>query len=145
MFCAQKSSHLVKISGSNWKAFGDFISKAGESIWLGQGASDTKTRPSGKSFGSLEERRKRYLGSWLLNLILAKKSSWLQGENVDRRDVWRYGEKHGFNLESSRLRRLSKIISLNFCGVFISLACLPFGPKINPRSGTEGRFKLDRK
>ncbi len=67
----QKSSHLVKISGGNWKAFGDFISKAGESIWLGQGL---LTQKHAHPVNLLAHWKKGEKIPWLLvlNLILAK-------------------------------------------------------------------------
>ncbi len=125
----QKSSHLVKISGGKWKTFGDFISKAGESIWLGQGL---LTQKHAHPVNLLAHWKKGEKIPWLLATNFDSRKATLRGYKVRMWIEEMFGDmkKHGFNLESSRLRSFQKLSRLTFAVVLLYLWLVAFGSKI---------------
>jgi hypothetical protein len=125
----QKSSHLVKIPHRRWQAFGDLISKAGQSIWLGKGLLTEKHAHSVNLFAHWA------IGEddpWLLATNLADQRITLKSYRIRMWIEEMFGDLkgHGFDLESTRLQHFGKLSRLTFAVVLLYFWLVAFGSKI---------------
>ena len=115
----QKTDTLVLAQGSNhWKAFGSFVQKAGQSVWL-ENACYTGA--------------KKYRVNLLVYWKVGEKEPWCLATNLPdsksalryyKRRVWieeMFGDmkKHGFDLESSMLRSFLRLSRLTLAVAFL--------------------------
>jgi hypothetical protein len=126
----QKGSHLVRENDqSPWVALGSFLTKAGESLWLGQ-----------RQLTQLHAYSTHVLAHWKLG----EKEPWLLATNLPslrealrayERRMWieeMFGDLkyNGFDLESTHLRSVIKLHRLTFAVVLLFLELLTSGSKI---------------
>jgi hypothetical protein len=126
----QKSSHLVKIADRKWKAFGDLITKAGQSVWLGKGLLTEKHAHSVNLFahwGIGED------DPWLLATNLTTRIATLKSYRVRMWIEEMFGDLkgHGFDLESTRLQHFGKLSRLTFAVVLLYFWLVAFGANIS--------------
>ena len=123
----QKTDTLVLANGdSEWKAFGEFIKKAGQKKWL-ENACFTQS--------------KKYRVNLLTYWKVGEKESWCLATNLPdsksalayyKRRVWieeMFGDmkKHGFDLESSMLRSFLRLSRLTLAVAFLYLWMISTG------------------
>jgi hypothetical protein len=126
----QKGSHLVRENDqSPWVSLGSWLTKAGQSLWLGQ-------------------RQLTQLHAYSVNVVahwkIGEKEPWLLATNLpsprealkayDRR-MWieeMFGDlkDNGFDLESTHLRSVFKLHRLTFAVVLLFLELVASGSKI---------------
>ena len=125
----QKSSHLVQLADGKWKSFGDFIQKAGESIWLGK---DLLTQKHAHSVNLLAHWKKGEDIPWLLATNLKTRRATIKGYKVRMWIEEMFGDMkgHGFNLENTRLRDFRKLSRLTFAVALLCFWLIAFGSKI---------------
>jgi len=126
----QKGSHLVRENDqSPWVALGSFLSKAGESLWLGH-----------RQLTQLHAYSVNVLAHWKLG----EKEPWLLATNLPtlrealrayERRMWieeMFGDlkSNGFDLESTHLRSVFKLHRLTFVVVLLFLELVTSGSKI---------------
>lgn len=125
----QKSSHRVKLADGDWQAFGDLISQAGQSIWVGK--------------GRLTEKH-AYGVNLLAHWAMGEDDPWLLATNLDTRRatlrayqtrMWieeMFGDLkgHGFDLESTRLLHFQKLSRLTLAVVLLYYWLVSFGVKM---------------
>jgi hypothetical protein len=126
----QKSSHLVRENEqSPWMALGSFLSKAGQSLWLGQ-----------RQLTQLHAYSVNVLAHWKLG----EKEPWLLATNLPslRQALKAYEYRmwieemfgdlkyNGFDLESTHLHSVFKLHRLTFVVVLLFLELLTSGSKI---------------
>lgn len=123
----QKTDTLVLPKGEfRWKAFGDFIEKAGQRVWL-EDACYTQS--------------KKYTVNLLVYWKIGEKEPWCLASNLPdsksvlsyyKRRVWieeMFGDmkKHGFDLESSMLRSFLRLSRLTLAVSFLYLWLISTG------------------
>ena len=125
----QKSNHLVQLASGDWKAFGDFIQKAGESLWLGKGL---LTQKHACPANLLAHWRKGEDIPWLLATNLNTRKETIRGYKVRMWIEEMFGDMkgHGFDLESTRLRDFRKLSRLTFIVALLYVWLIAFGSKI---------------
>ena len=125
----QKSSHLVKLDDGKWKAFGDFVQKAGESIWLGKGL---LTKKHAYPVNLLAHWKQGEELPWLLATNLTTRRATIKGYKVRMWIEEMFGDMkgHGFDLESTRLRSFQKLSRLTLAVVLLYFWLIAFGSKI---------------
>jgi hypothetical protein len=125
----QTSSHLVQLDDGKWKAFGDFVQKAGESIWLGKGL---LTKKHAYPTHLLAHWKQGEELPWLLATNLTTRRATIKGYKVRMWIEEMFGDmkKHGFDLESTRLRSFQKLSRLTFAVVLLYFWLIAFGSKI---------------
>ncbi len=125
----QKSSHLVQLADREWKSFGDFIQKAGESNWLGKGL---LTQKHAHSVNLLAHWKKGENIPWLLATNLETRRATIQGYKVRMWIEEMFGDMkgHGFDLEKTRLRNFRKLSRLTFAVALLYLWLIAFGSRI---------------
>lgn len=125
----QKSSHLVQLADGKWKAFGDFVQKAGESIWLGKGL---LTQKHAHSVNLLAHWKKGEDIPWLLATNLKTRRATIKGYKARMWIEEMFGDMkgHGFNLENTRLRDFRKLSRLTFAVALLYFWLIAFGSKI---------------
>lgn len=115
----QKTDTLVLAQGSNhWQAFGSFVQKAGQSVWL-ENACYTQSQQyhvNLLTYWKIGEKE-----PWCLATNLSDKKSAL---SYYKRRVWieeMFGDmkKHGFDLESSMLRSFLRLSRLTLAVAFL--------------------------
>jgi len=126
----QKGSHLVrKNDQSSWASLGSLLTKAGQSLWLGQ-----------RQLTQLHAYSVNVLAYWKLG----EKEPWLLATNLPslrealrayERRMWieeMFGDlkKNGFDLESTHLRSVFKLHRLTFAVVLLFLELFASGSKI---------------
>ncbi len=126
----QKGSHLVRENDqSPWVSLRSCVSKAGESLWLGQ-----------KQLTQLHAYSVNVLAHWKIG----EKEPWLLATNLPslrlalrsyERRMWieeMFGDfkYNGFDLESTHLRSVFKLHRLTFAVVLLFLELLTSGSKI---------------
>lgn len=126
----QKGSHLVRENEqSPWLALGSLLSKAGQSLWLGQ-----------QQLTQLHAYAVNVLAHWKIG----EKEPWLLATNLPSlRQALRAYEKrmwieemfgdlkdNGFDLESTHLRSVFKLHRLTFAVVLLFLELVTSGSKI---------------
>jgi hypothetical protein len=126
----QKGSHLVRENEqSSWVSLGSLLTKAGQSLWLGQ-------------------RQLTHLHAYSVNVLahwkLGEKEPWLLATNLPslrealkayERRMWieeMFGDLklNGFDLESTHLRSVFKLHRLTFAVVLLFLELVASGSKI---------------
>jgi len=126
----QKGSHLVRENDqSPWLALGDFLSKAGQSLWLGQ-----------RQLTQLHAYTVNVLAHWKIGekepwLLATNLPSLREALNAYQRRMWieeMFGDlkDNGFDLESTHLRSVFKLHRLTFVVVLLFLELLSSGSKI---------------
>jgi hypothetical protein len=125
----QKSSHLVKMPNRKWKAFGDLINKAGQSIWLGQGLLTEKHAHSANLFAHWDIGEN---DPWLLVTNLTSRNATLKAYRIRMWIEEMFGDLkgHGFDLESTRLQHFRKLSRLTFAVVLLYFWLVAFGARI---------------
>lgn len=123
----QKTDTLVLPKGeSEWKAFGEFVKKPGQKVWL-ENASFTQS--------------KKYTVNLLAYWKIGEKEPWCLATNLPdsksalayyKRRVWieeMFGDmkKHGFDLESSMLRSFLRLSRLTLAVAFLYLWMIATG------------------
>ena len=123
----QKTDTLVLAKGeTKWKAFGSFIEKARQKVWL-ENASYTES--------------KKYTVNLLAYWKIGEKEPWCLATNLPdsksalgyyKRRVWieeMFGDmkKHGFDLESSMLRSFLRLSRLTLAVAFLYLWMISIG------------------
>ena len=123
----QKTDTCVRSKGqSDWKSFGSFIQKAGQSCWLEE-ASFTLS--------------KQYVVNLLVYWKVGEKEPWCLATNLPdkqtalhfyKRRVWieeMFGDmkKHGFDLEASMLRSFLRLSRLTLAVAFLYLWLISVG------------------
>ena len=126
----QKGSHLVRENDpSPWMALGSFLTKAGQSLWLGQ-----------RQLTQLHAYSVNVLAHWKMG----EKEPWLLATNLPslrealkayERRMWieeMFGDlkDNGFDLESTHLRSVFKLHRLTFVVALLFLELLASGSKI---------------
>lgn len=126
----QKGSHLVRENDqAPWLALDSFLSRAGQSLWLGQ-----------RQLTQLHAYSVNVLAHWKLG----EKEPWLLATNLPTlRDALRAYERrmwieemfgdlkdNGFDLESTHLRSVFKLHRLTFVVVLLFLELVTSGSKI---------------
>ncbi len=123
----QKTDSLVFAQGaSQWKAFGDFVQKAGQSVWL-ENACYTQSKKHTVNllvYWKVGEKE-----PWCLATNLPDKKS---GLSYYKRRVWieeMFGDmkRHGFDLESSMLRSFLRLSRLTLAVAFLYLWLISTG------------------
>jgi hypothetical protein len=126
----QKGSHLVRENDqSSWVALGSLLTKAGESLWLGQ-------------------RQLTHLHAYSVNVLahwkIGEKEPWLLATNLPslqaalkayERRMWieeLFGDlkDNGFDLESTHLRSVFKLHRLTFAVVLLFLELVASGSRV---------------
>ena len=88
MSCVRKPVHMSAWSATEWKDFGSYIPKAGQSVWLGKGClTEKKIHFSNRS--STGNSAKKNPGVWQPTCPTGKCPCRLMLANVDRRNVRR--------------------------------------------------------
>ncbi|MFC1878586.1 IS4 family transposase, partial [Chloroflexota bacterium] len=125
----QKSSHLVKLTGHDWKAFGDHIDKAGQSLWLGKGL---LTQKHAHSVNLLAHWKIGEDDPWLLATNLETCPATIKAYRLRMWIEEMFGDLkgHGFDLESTRLQNFLKLSRLTFAVVLLYLWLIAFGSQI---------------
>lgn len=125
----QKSSHLVQLADGKWKAFGDFVQKAGQSNWLGEGL---LTKEHAHSVNLLAHWKKGEDIPWLLATNLETRKATLKAYKVRMWIEEMFGDMkgHGFDLESTRLRDFRKLSRLTFAVALLYFWLVAFGSQI---------------
>jgi len=125
----QKSSHLVKIADRQWRAFGDMIHKAGQSIWFGKGLLTEKHAQPVNLFAHWEIGED---APWLLTTNLTTQIATLKAYRIRMWIEEMFGDLkgHGFDLESTRLQHFIKLSRLTFAVVLLYFWLVAFGAKI---------------
>ena len=123
----QKTDSLVLAKGEDpWKAFGDFVEKAGQRIWLEE---------------ACYTQSKKYTVNLLAYWKVGEKEPWCLATNLPdsksvlsyyKRRVWieeMFGDmkKHGFDLESSMLRSFLRLSRLTLAVAFLYLWLISTG------------------
>ena len=123
----QKTDSLVLEKGEDqWKAFGDFVEKAGQRIWLEE---------------ACYTQSKKYTVNLLAYWKVGEKEPWCLATNLPdskivlsyyKRRVWieeMFGDmkKHGFDLESSMLRSFLRLSRLTLAVAFLYLWLIATG------------------
>ena len=123
----QKTDSLVLAKGEDpWKAFGDFVEKAGQRIWLEE---------------ACYTQSKKYTVNLLAYWKVGEKEPWCLATNLPdsksvlsyyKRRVWieeMFGDmkKHGFDLESSMLRSFLRLSRLTLAVAFLYLWLIATG------------------
>jgi len=123
----QKTDTLVLVKGeSEWRAFGSFIEKTGQKVWL-ENACYTES--------------KKYTVNLLVYWKVGEKEPWCLATNLPdgksalkyyKRRVWieeMFGDmkKHGFDLESSMLRSFLRLSKLTLAVAFLYLWIISTG------------------
>jgi hypothetical protein len=126
----QKGSHLVRENDqSPWISLGSLLSKAGQSLWLGQ-----------RQLTQLHAYSVNVLAHWKIG----EKEPWLLATNLPslrqalkayERRMWieeMFGDlkDNGFDLESTHLRSVFKLHRLTFAVVLLFLELVTSGSKI---------------
>ncbi len=126
----QKGSHLVRENDqSPWIALGSFLTRAGQSLWLGQ-----------RQLTQLHAYAVNVLAHWKIG----EKEPWLLATNLPsfrealqayERRMWieeMFGDlkDNGFDLESTHLRSVFKLHRLTFIVVLLFLELVASGSKI---------------
>ena len=126
----QKTDTCVRLKGqSDWKSFGSFIEKAGQSCWLEQ---------------ACFTRSKKYTVNLLVFWKVGEKEPWCLATNLPdkrsalgfyKRRVWieeMFGDmkKHGFDLETSMLRSFLRLSRLTLAVAFLYLWLVSTGTQI---------------
>ena len=123
----QKTDTLVLAQGSShWKAFGDFVQKAGQSAWLENACYTRSKKYTVNLFAYWKVGEKE---PWCLATNLPDKKSVL---SYYKRRVWieeMFGDmkKHGFDLESSMLRSFLRLSRLTLAIAFLYLWLISTG------------------
>lgn len=125
----QKSCHLVQLPGGQWLPFGNMIQKAGQSIWLGKGL---LTQAHAHSTNLMAHWKIGEDIPWLLATNLDTSSAALKAYKVRMWIEEMFGDmkKHGFDLESTRLRNFLKLSRLTLAVVLLYLWLVAFGSQI---------------
>ena len=123
----QKTDSLVLAKGEDqWRAFGDFVEKAGQRIWLEE---------------ACYTQSKKYTVNLLVYWKVGEKEPWCLATNLPdsksvlsyyKRRVWieeMFGDmkKHGFDLESSMLRSFLRLSRLTLAVAFLYLWLISTG------------------
>ena len=123
----QKSSHLVKVE-QEWRPLGSFITQAGQSCWLGH---------------LLLTQQHAYAVNLLVHWQVGEDEPWLLATNLPSlrealrayaRRMWVEGlfgdlKGNGFDLESTRLRQVSKLSRLTLAVVLLYVELVAFGSR----------------
>jgi len=126
----QKSSHWVRENDqSPWTALGSFLTKAGESLWLGK---RQLTQLHAYSTHVLAHWKRGEKEPWLLATNLP---SFHEALRAYERRMWieeMFGDLkyNGFDLESTHLRSVIKLHRLTFAVVLLFLDLLTSGSKV---------------
>ena len=126
----QKGSHWVRENDqSPWLALGDFLTKAGQSLWLGQ-----------RQLTQLHAYTVNVLAHWKIGekepwLLATNLPSLREALNAYQRRMWieeMFGDlkDNGFDLESTHLRSVFKLHRLTFVVVLLFLELVTSGSKI---------------
>lgn len=138
----QKSNTLVLLDASQeWIPFGHFVQKAGQSRWLGSGHL-TAAQPYPTNL--LAYWRKGEKRAWLLATNLPDRPMTLR---YYRRRMWieeMFGDfkKHGFDLESTRLRHFLRLSRLTLAVAYLYIWLISTGGRTIHRGF---RHLVDRK
>lgn len=126
---------------TGWKAFGSYIQKAGQSVWLGQ---------------AYLTRSKIYQVHLIVHWKVGEKEPWCLATNIPdkaialrfyKRRMWieeMFGDmkKHGFDLESSMLRSFLRLSRLTLAVAFLYVWMIAIGTRVIHRGQ---RHLVDRK
>jgi len=125
----QKSSHLVKAEGeTHWRPFGSLIEKAGQMVWM---TGMQLTQCHAYSVNLLAYWKQGEKEPWLLAtnrpssrdaLRAYKRRMWIEEMFGDMKD-------NGFDLESTRLRQVSKLSRLTLAVALLYLELVVFGSR----------------
>jgi len=138
----QKSDTLVWLDASHeWKSFGCFVHQAGQSRWLGRGyLTASKIYPT----NLLAHWQRGEKEGWCLATNLPDRSMALR---YYRRRMWieeMFGDfkKHGFDLESTRLRHFLRLSRLTLAVAYLYVWLISIGGRAIHRGL---RHLVDRK
>jgi hypothetical protein len=128
----QKSSHLVCSKQQQWRTLGELIERRGEKVWL-EGA--LLSRSHAHETNLLLYWKKGEKEPWLLATNLPsskevlscyKKRMWIEGMFADFKG-------HGFDMESTRLRRFGKLSRLTLAVAMLYVWLVVYGAEVVKR------------
>jgi hypothetical protein len=126
----QKSSHLVRENDpSPWVALGSFLSKAGESLWLGN---RQLTRLHAYTVNVLAHWKRGEKEAWLLatNLPTLREALRAYERRMWIEEMFGDLKANGFDLESTHLRSVLKLHRLTFVVVMLLIELMASGSRM---------------
>lgn len=125
----QKASHQIRIPGQAWQAFGDVLSKPGQSVWLSRGALTQKHAYATNLLAHWQEGEDE---PWLVATDLPDRTTTLA---TYARRMWveeLFGDLKGkgFDLESTHLHTTDRLSRLTLAVALLYTWLMDIGGKI---------------